>query len=308
MRGSSMATLSIPIIDDRVGKDDGEITVTITDADTGNLIDTDAGSATVKVIDTEDLRRKDHLRGAGLGGQGGRGHGRNRGRDSHGGRPVAAGAAGGGAVRPNEDYTTLTVEHELAESDFGQENGRWVARTTLDVTILDNHANRWEGPETFRAILERTEDLIGAIQIVHQDGTAVTTGDVEVSITIEDAQPRPSLAVSVSPMYLVNQNDTSAVTVTRTGTAFAEDQTIELTVAVDGAAAEDTHFSMSSKTRTLGKDAATVTATVTALSDPSNAPSLLSITAKHELTSLSATVDLSLGASVPMNLAGVPIR
>ena len=85
------------------------------------------------------------------------------------------------------------------------------------------------------------------------------------TLTIEDNDNAPTLSVSVNNATVDEAAGTSTLTVSTSGTAFATDQTIDLTLA--GTAIKDTDYTISAESLTLKAGETTATATVTAVQD-----------------------------------------
>ena len=289
-----------------MAEDHGSIEVTVTSVPSNIQISQTAGSATVAVEDNEDWATVSVDRAA-VRVKESRRHGDPRVKRAHGAERDAVRDVGDrldqrplvwrrhGAPRRGlrDHYENVT----FAATDFQLENGRQVAHKTVDVTILNNHAGRWEGDETFTLKVERHPSLPGSVIIVDVDGNYAVDGSI-MTVTIAEDQAPPALSLSASPAFLENQGDTSTVRVSSTnGVGFALEQTIDLEFG--GTAVQGTDYSVSSETLILAAGAlSSAAATVTVLGDPRGSPTQLSVRALRGGSPI-GTREVSLGAAPP---------
>ncbi len=307
--GDADVALEIPTVNDEVGEDNGSITVTITSVPSGSEISQTAGSATMKAVDKGDVRATVSM-------------------DQ---KPVTVKESDGtvmvkvvARMEPNvtpfeitvslstsartarfgQDYESITAATTFSEANFTEEaDGRWVAHEMRDVTIYNNHAGRWEGDEQFVVKLERSPTLPAPVIFVDGDGNKVSRP--EVTITITDNDPKPSLDLSVTPPF-VEKGDTATVKVTSTnGSAFAEDQTIALSFS--GAAVRGADYTVGDDTLTLGAGLTEVTTTIEVLDDgiADDAGETIVIEAAHGGTSFSKTSTLVISGLAPPTMLPV---
>ena len=306
--GDAAVALEIATVDDEVGEDNGSITVTVTSVPSGTEISQTAASATLEVTDQADTRATISVDQAAV-----------TVKESAG--TVTLGFSARmepnvtpflfkvsastvlGTARHREDYEPFTNEVTVAAADFQMESGRLVAHKTLDVTILNNHAGRWEGDETFTIKVERSPSLPATVIFVDQDGDKVS--NVTTTITISDDEAPPSLDLSVAPSF-VEEGDTATVKVTSAnGSAFAEDQTIDLSFS--GTAARGADYTVGDDVLTLGAGLTEVTTTVMVLDDSidDDAGETIVIEAAHAGTSFSQTYTLVIGGLAPPTMLPV---
>ena len=193
--GDAAVALEIATVDDEVGEDNGSITVTVTSVPSGTEISQTAASATLVVADKGDtwttissaieaaVTVKESAGTVTLGFSA---------RMEPNVTPfemTVSATTTFGTARFGEDYESLAAEVTFAAADFQMESGRLVAHKTLDVTILNNHAGRWEGDETFKIELGRTPSLPGSVIIVDKDGDKVSKVITTITITDDEAAP-----------------------------------------------------------------------------------------------------------------------
>ena len=306
--GDAAVALEIATVNDEVGEDNGSITVTVTSVPSGTEISQTAASATLVVADKDDtwatvsvdqaaVTVKESAGTVTLGFSA---------RMEPNVTPFSMKVSAStllGTARFDEDYVSITDEVTFAAADFQMESGRLVAHKTLDVTILNNHAGRWEGDETFTFKVERSPTLPGSVIFVDQDGDKVS--NVTTTITITDDEAPPSLDLSVAPSF-VEEGDTATVKVTSAnGSAFAEDQTINLSFS--GIAARGADYTVGDDVLTLGAGLTEVTTTVMVLDDSidDDAGETIVIEAAHAGTSFSQTYTLVIGGLAPPTMLPV---
>ena len=306
--GDAAAALEIATVDDEVGEDNGSITVTVTSVPSGTEISQTAASATLVVADKDDTWATVSVDQAAVTVKESAGtvtlgfSARMEPNVTPFSMKVSASTLFGTA-RFDEDYVSITDEVTFAAADFQMESGRLVAHKTLDVTILNNHAGRWEGDETFTFKLDRTPTLPATVIFVDQDGDKVS--NVTTTITITDDEAPPSLDLSVAPSF-VEEGDTATVKVTSAnGSAFAEDQTINLSFS--GIAARGADYTVGDDVLTLGAGLTEVTTTVMVLDDSidDDAGETIVIEAAHAGTSFSQTYTLVIGGLAPPTMLPV---
>ena len=306
--GDAAAALEIATVDDEVGEDNGSITVTVTSVPSGTEISQTAASATLVVADKDDTWATVSVDQAAVTVKESAGtvtlgfSARMEPNVTPFSMKVSASTLFGTA-RFDEDYVSITDEVTFAAADFQMESGRLVAHKTLDVTILNNHAGRWEGDETFTFKVERSPTLPGSVIFVDQDGDKVS--NVTTTITITDDEAPPSLDLSVAPSF-VEEGDTATVKVTSAnGSAFAEDQTINLSFS--GIAARGADYTVGDDVLTLGAGLTEVTTTVMVLDDSidDDAGETIVIEAAHAGTSFSQTYTLVIGGLAPPTMLPV---
>ena len=226
--GSATKAFSFATEDDTTGEDDGFIIVRITAVPSGNLISTTADEAYVAIedLDTKVVFRLEKT-ALTVSESAGTAPITIVGRMEPGVSPVdeklpvSLSTQDGVATSP-EDFPVRTEEVDFNAEDFTLENGRYVARKTVDVAIVDSDGV-YEGDETFGMLLERHAGLQGYALI---DGPGEDTEDT-LTVTIRENDPKPSLALSFP--RTADEGDTVEVKVVSTnGSAFAEDQTVTL--------------------------------------------------------------------------------
>ena len=222
---SATAALSFATVDDTAGEDDGYITVEVTEVPNGNLISETANEATVKVTDA-DTKVKITLAASAATVSEGAGTLRvevvaraepgvtpgflspapqvsvvtKENRD--GANPESGTAKGSG-----EDFGNKTVMPTFAAGDFAEENGRQVARLTVEVPIVDDALH--EGDEFFFVKLERSPNL---------DTWAAFVEPVWMKVTIRENDPRPVLGLVFDPRT-VDEGETATLKVVSTNGA-----------------------------------------------------------------------------------------
>ena len=306
--GDAAVALEIATVNDEVGEDNGSITVTVTSVPSGTEISQTAASATLVVADKDDTWATVSVDQAAVTVKESAGtvtlgfSARMEPNVTPFSMKVSASTVLGTA-RFAEDYVSNSDEVTFAAADFQMESGRLVAHKTLDVTILNNHAGRWEGDETFTFKVERSPTLPGSVIFVDQDGDKVS--NVTTTITITDDEAAPSLDLSVAPSF-VEEGDTATVKVTSAnGSAFAEDQTIDLSFS--GTAARGADYTVGDDALTLGAGLTEVTTTVMVLDDSidDDAGETIVIEAAHAGTSFSQTYTLVIGGLAPPTMLPV---
>ena len=140
------------------------------------------------------------------------------------------------------DYSPLAVMPLLEEEDFALEDGRWVARHRVAVTLLDDHVR--EGRERFRVHLQHAPALQrGEVRLLNPDTTACSAGDdCRYLVFIDDDEDTPALDLSVSADE-INEEDGASSTATvaiTNGKTFATDQVV--TFAFAGTAIEGADY------------------------------------------------------------------
>ena len=140
------------------------------------------------------------------------------------------------------DYSTFSVMPRLKEGDFTLENGRWVTRRNVSVTLLDDDVR--EGRESFRAYLQQAPGLGGdEVQLLNPDTTPCSGLDeCRYPVSIDDDEDIPALDLSVSADEIsAEEEESSVATVSITnGKTFAADKTV--TFAFAGTATEGTDY------------------------------------------------------------------
>ena len=130
----------------------------------------------------------------------------------------------------------------LKEGDFTLENGRWVTRRNVSVTLLDDDVR--EGRESFRAYLQQAPGLGGdEVQLLNPDTTPCSGLDeCRYPVSIDDDEDIPALDLSVSADEIsAEEEESSVATVSITnGKTFAADKTV--TFAFAGTATEGTDY------------------------------------------------------------------
>ena len=172
------------------------------------------------------------------------------------------------AARPSDTPVTIEVG---AGSDTATEGTDY---TTVDDLTLTIPAYSTSGTASFT--LTPTNDRIDEIgESLTVSGSTTVTGLTVtpaggLALDIEDNDGAPSLVLLVSASTIDEDGGTSVVTVsTGSGSTFATDQTVQLSVA--GTATETADYTVSGKALTLpagsGTNASMVTATVTGVDD-----------------------------------------
>ncbi|WP_420448723.1 Calx-beta domain-containing protein [Candidatus Palauibacter sp.] len=142
----------------------------------------------------------------------------------------------------NVDYTDIAKTVRL--EDWAMENGRWVARDSVAVMLLDDQIR--EGRERFRMRLEYAAGTIRAeIQLLNPDTTPCSgDGECRYLVFIDDDEDIPDLGLSVSADEISEEEEassTATVSITN-GKTFAADQTV--TFAFGGTATEGTDYTV----------------------------------------------------------------
>ena len=299
-------------MDDTAGEDNGYIIVEVTEVPNGNLISETANEATVKVTDA-DTKVKITLAASAATVSEGAGTLRvevvaraepgvtpgflspapqvslvtKENRD--GANPESGTAKGSG-----EDFGNKTVMPTFAAGDFAEENGRQVARRTVEVPIVVDALH--EGDEFFFVKLERSPNL---------DVWAAFVEPVWMKVTIRENDPRPVLGLVFDPRT-VDEGETATLKVVSTnGAAFVDGQTVTLTFA--GTATTGTDYTVGAESLTLDAGKTSVTTTVAVLSDTVDDDyETIVVTASHGNRTFTAT--LGIGAAAPEAPARVEPR
>ncbi len=140
-----------------------------------------------------------------------------------------------------EDFSGLLKAVSL--EDWAMEGGRWVARDSVAVTLLDDQVR--EGREMFRVRLQHDPGFVNEVQLLNPD-TTPCSGDDECRypVFIDDDEDIPALDLSVSADEISEENEassTATVSITN-GKTFAADQTV--TFAFGGTATEGTDYTV----------------------------------------------------------------
>ena len=309
--GSSAATLTVSIDDDSVGENDGMITAEVVAAG-GYKVNAAAGSATVKVRDTDDFRGTFTLERTSWTVE------ESAGRTSaeivvnleEGVSPfemkvtlsTKADTAGSGV-----DFEALSELVEMVESDFALESGLWVGRRQVPVELIDD--NLHEGPETFTLTLQRTAGLIGAVHLDPDIGPCDCA-----TVTIADDDAAPELALTVLPRD-IDEGETATVQVASTnGSAFVEDRTIALELGGTASAADYTIADGEGTALTapyelvLAAGATAVEASITAVDDTEDDDGeTILVTARHDGAVIGAQQTVTItAAGDPAMAPGAP--
>ncbi len=140
-----------------------------------------------------------------------------------------------------EDFSGLLKAASL--EDWAMEGGRWVARDSVAVTLLDDQVR--EGREMFRMRLQHDPGFVNEVQLLNPD-TTPCSGDDECRypVFIDDDEDIPTLDLSVSADEISEEDEassTATVSITN-GKTFAADQTV--TFAFGGTATEGTDYTV----------------------------------------------------------------
>ena len=190
------------------------------------------------------------------------------------GRSTVTVSTGRGSTYSTDQTITLTLSGSATEDDdysIGSKSLTLRAEATSVTTRITAVQDRLEeGDETVQITASRNANTIGSRR----------------TVTITDDDSTPVLSFAVSPATIAEAAGTSTVTVsTGAGSTFTTDQTITLSVA--GTATKDDDFTISSERLTLSAGAASVTATVTAVSDVlDEANETVLITASHNANTI----------------------
>lgn len=188
----------------------------------------------------------------------------NQGRTSS--RPDLAAVSG-------RDYSLLGRGHTFRQADYALENGRWMARKSFPVTLLDDDVR--EGTENFEALLTAAAGYVHGIQRLNPDGSACNQISCPYPAYITDDEDIPALALSVSPVEIREEDEeasTATVSITN-GKAFASDQVVTFTLG--GTATLGTDYTVApadadtaaGHQATLPADSSSVVLTLTAMDD-----------------------------------------
>lgn len=190
----------------------------------------------------------------------------------------------------NVDYTDIAKTVRL--EDWAMENGRWVARDSVAVMLLDDQIR--EGRERFRMRLEYAAGTIRAeIQLLNPDTTPCSgDGECRYLVFIDDDEDIPDLGLSVSADEISEEEEassTATVSITN-GKTFATDQVV--TFAFAGTATEGVDYSVapadadgeaSGLQANLPADSTSVGVTLTAVDDDiEDGNETIEVSATHE--------------------------
>ena len=139
------------------------------------------------------------------------------------------------------DYWSFSVRPSLRERDFALEDGRWVARQRIPVTLVDDDVR--EGRESFRVHLRHVPGRADEVQLLNPDATACSgADDCRYMVFIDDDEDVPALDLSVSDEEISEEEEgssTATVSITN-GKTFAADQAVSFAFA--GTATRDTDY------------------------------------------------------------------
>ena len=161
---------------------------------------------------------------------------------------VSIQSRGGSSARPDltaviaRDYSRFDRSLRFQPRNYALENGRWVARRRVPLTLLDDDVR--EGTENFEALLEHAPGFTKGIQRLNPDGSACDLISCPYPVYITDDEDIPVLALSVSADEISEEDGTSStatVSITN-GKTFATDQTV--TFAFTGTATEGTDYTV----------------------------------------------------------------
>ena len=138
-----------------------------------------------------------------------------------------------------EDYAALSKTASL--EDWAMEGGRWMARDSVAVTLLDDQVR--EGRERFRVYLQHDPGFINEVQLLNPDTTVCSGGnECRYLVFIDDDEDIPEWDLSVSEEEIREEDETSStatLSITN-GKTFAADQVV--TFAFAGTATEDDDY------------------------------------------------------------------
>lgn len=202
---------------------------------------------------------------------------------------AAAGATGGTPVTfsvssrsrtatSGDDFTPVSEVVTLREQDYAQENGAWVARHRLRLTLLDDQVR--EGTEMLDLILEHAPGQTNEPRLLDPDG-APCADPCTHAVHITDDEDTPQLDISIDGDE-IGEESGSSVTVTisiTNGTTFSTDQ--DFTLTFGGTATEGIDYEVVPPDAdpgtpghqvTLPAGSTSVVVTVTALDDDDEDP------------------------------------
>lgn len=172
-----------------------------------------------------------------------------------------------------EDYSRFSKQARL--EDWAMEGGRWVARDSVAVTLLDDQVR--EGRERFHMHLQHAPGFKNEVQRLNPDTTPCSgDDDCRYPVFIDDDEDIPALDLSVSADEISEEDEassTATVSITN-GKTFAADQTV--TFAFAGTATEGVDYSVapadadgeaSGLQTNLPADSTSVGVTLTAVDD-----------------------------------------
>ena len=169
-----------------------------------------------------------------------------------------------------ESAVTVTLTLGSGTGDNGAESG--VDFEEVEAFTLTIPAGSASASASFSLtpLDDRIDEADEALSVTGVTDDALIGVPEAAGITITDNDDAPELTLEVLPAAIAENGGTATVTVsTGTGSTFADEQTIELSVA--GTATTGTDYTISAQTLTLpagaGDGASSVTATVTALDD-----------------------------------------
>ena len=152
---------------------------------------------------------------------------------------TASGAAGGTPVTfsvssrgktaaSGEDFRPVSEVVTLREQDYTAENGAWVARHRLPLTLLDDRVR--EGTEMLDLVLEQAPGQTTGLKFSNPDGTRCAD-PCKHPVHITDDEDMPELELSIDEEE-IGEEQGSSVTVTisiTNGTTFSTDQIFTIT-------------------------------------------------------------------------------
>ena len=169
-----------------------------------------------------------------------------------------------------ESAVTVTLTLGSGTGDNGAESG--VDFEEVEAFTLTIPAGSASASASFSLtpLDDRIDEADEALSVTGVTDDVLIGVPEAAGITITDNDDAPELTLEVLPAAIAENGGTATVTVsTGTGSTFADEQTIELSVA--GTATSGTDYTISAQTLTLpagaGDGASSVTATVTALDD-----------------------------------------
>ena len=188
------------------------------------------------------------------------------------------------------DYTAFDVTPTLREEDYALEDGRWVARLEVPVTLLDDDVR--EGREKFEAALGNLPEYTNKVLLLRPDMIGCVEDECPYSVYITDDEDIPALALTVDEDEIREEDEessTATVSITN-GKTFAADQVV--TFAFAGSATAGTDYTIApadadgettGHQATLSAGSASVGVTLTAMDDE--------IPDSNETIEVSATLD-----------------
>ena len=138
------------------------------------------------------------------------------------------------------DYGAFDETLTLREQDYALENGLWVARHHLPVTLLDDDVR--EDRERFQAVLNHAPGHRDEIRLLNPDTTECLQGGCPYLVFIVDDEDIPELDLSVDLEQIWEEDEASSnatVSITN-GKTFSTDQVV--TLAFAGTASEDADY------------------------------------------------------------------